>query len=91
MNPGSQNGIALGASGRRLSPRGRFSLEVGSIHVWRVNLAADADRKAFCQRGLSGEEVERVAWLHFARDRSRLIIRCAARRYLLAQYLDIAP
>src|SRR4051794_2793546 len=62
-----------------------------SVWVWSIRLDATADETRASERFLSIVERRRADRFQFDRDRIRFIVRRAALRLLLAQYLDGEP
>jgi 4'-phosphopantetheinyl transferase len=63
------------------------SLEVGDVHVWRINLDRDQAGVQRLRALLSGDELDRAARFHFEADRRRHIVSHGASRSILGHYL----
>ncbi|MBO0766892.1 MAG: 4'-phosphopantetheinyl transferase superfamily protein [Hyphomicrobiaceae bacterium] len=63
----------------------------GAVHVWRARLDWPDASAVALEPILSGDERERIARLHFQRDRRRSLISRGLLRTLLGRYLDMPP
>ncbi|PYE55198.1 4'-phosphopantetheinyl transferase family protein [Deinococcus yavapaiensis] len=63
-------------------------LQLGDVHVWRVNLDVEARDLRFL---LSSDEQVRAASYAFSDDRRRFVVARAALRRILAAYLHLSP
>ena len=61
------------------------------VHVWRVPLDQDSERTALSLEILSPDEREKAARFHFDKDRNRFVQARAALRFILSDYLNVAP
>lgn len=68
-----------------------LELADAEVHVWAVDLAAEPQGLAACERLLSPAELERADRFRFARHRRRHIVSWAAVRRLLGLYANRAP
>src|SRR5205085_10360933 len=67
------------------------TLPRGAIHVWGVRLDVPEGAVGRLARALSADEHARARRFHFERDRRRFVVRRAALRGLLANYLGAEP
>lgn len=64
-------------------------LEVGSVHLWRFNLALPESRVAALERLLTVEEKQRAERFRFAKHQRRFKVRRARLRRLVATYQSL--
>ena len=70
---------------------GRFTLNKGEVHVWRVSLCQSAAARASLSGLLTPDEQSRAESYHFQKDRNRFIVARGVLRSILARYLHLAP
>jgi len=70
---------------------GEKKLFMNEIHIWRVHLDRSDSAVQHFQQILSPDEVARAGRFHFEKDRRHWIIARGQLRWLLGQYLQIAP
>lgn len=63
----------------------------GEIHIWRVALETAAPSRSWCESFLNAEERAKAARFHFEIDQLRSITGRGLLRWVLGQYLDLAP
>ncbi len=73
------------------SPPQNPTLDIGSIHVWRVSLAQTQSCLQSLQQTLSTDEQTKAQRFHFPKDRSQFIVSRGALRAILGRYLHINP
>jgi 4'-phosphopantetheinyl transferase len=66
-------------------------LAANDVHIWRVPLDQSSETTAFSLAVLSTDEREKAARFHFDKDRSQFVQARAALRFVLSEYLQVAP
>ena len=74
-----------------LAQRDSLQVELGTIHLWSVSLAASEATIARCMHCLSAAEVDRVRRLRLRRDRDEYLVVHGLLRHLLGRYCDKHP
>jgi 4'-phosphopantetheinyl transferase len=66
-------------------------LPADHVHVWRVPLNQSSERTTLSLEVLSPDEREKAARFRFAKDRNQFVQARAALRFILSEYLGVAP
>ena len=67
------------------------SLEMGTVHVWRISLNQQEEKLERFRRTLEPDELERAGRFHFEKDRRHFIVARGFLRAVVARYLDTQP
>ena len=73
------------------SPPQNLTLDLGSIHVWRVSLAQTPSCLQSLQQTFSTDERTKAEAFRFPKDRSQFIVSRGALRAILSRYLNLNP
>lgn len=73
------------------SPPQNLTLDIGSIHVWRVSQTQTQSCLESLLQTLSTDEQTKAQRFHFPKDRSQFIVSRGALRAILGRYLHINP
>jgi 4'-phosphopantetheinyl transferase len=79
------------SAGDGSAPGSSSGIRAGTIDVWRASLALPPDELSHISHCLDDDERQRVARLHFQRDRDRFLASRGLLRHILASYVDASP
>ncbi|HEY4424785.1 MAG TPA: 4'-phosphopantetheinyl transferase superfamily protein [Pyrinomonadaceae bacterium] len=67
------------------------SLELGTVHVWRISLDQPDDKLDRFRRTLEPDEINRASRFHFEKHRQHFIVARGFLRSVVARYLEMQP